>query len=559
MKNLKIGPRLITAFLIVSFCALLVGAFGVVSSSSLKSDIEHMYNEPVTAINAIADMRGNFQLMRVNMLMVARNASNETARNTYLSEVEECDAAIREAITIYDTTITDMSSEDDYLTFKDTYESFYKELGALESTAAAGGELAALALIDEFFDEADTARNAINAAADYNFDIATDTKDESTATANTLMLVQVLIVVAAVGISMGLAAYISKMITDPLKAMNAVTIQAGGTGNLNFSDETVRKVKEYGQGVDEVAQSIDNFTKFIDNVIGNTKTLEQVSQKNLTVQSQILSKDDTLGNAVNAMVLELRTLIEEVSQAAKEVSSSSHQLAEASQTMAEGSTEQAATVEQLSASVADISDKTKSNAVMAKDAAGLALDIKANAEKGNAQMHEMTQAVEEINNASHDISRVIKVIDDIAFQTNILALNAAVEAARAGEAGKGFAVVADEVRNLASKSAAAAKETGTMIENSMKKAEVGSQIAKDTAISLNEIVSGIERSSLIVAQISASAEEQQYAIEQINTGITQVSGVVQRNSALTEETAAASEEMNTEAQSLEHIITQFEV
>jgi PAS domain S-box-containing protein len=251
-------------------------------------------------------------------------------------------------------------------------------------------------------------------------------------------------------------------------------------------------------------------------------------------------------------------LVAEIEKIIDKFVTSSDQISSGSQSLAQGTTEQAASIEELSSSISEVSEKTKSNADMASKAAGLTDSIRSNAEKGSRQMEDMITAVDEINEASGKISKVIKVIDDIAFQTNILALNAAVEAARAGQHGKGFAVVAEEVRNLAAKSAEAAKDTSSLIENSIEKANLGVSIAGETSTSLVDIVNGVNESNELVGMIAKSSEEQSLSISQINIGIDQVAQVVQQNSATAQESAAASSEMNTQAKMLKDMIDAFE-
>jgi methyl-accepting chemotaxis protein len=375
----------------------------------------------------------------------------------------------------------------------------------------------------------------------------------------TSLIIVIVVAVFAIIISVVLSIIISKSITVPVQFLTDTLSKIGHRGQITFSDSDWKQAREIASGKDEVAESVSSLMATCERLETVGKNLTLVANGDLTQDIKALSEDDLMGLTINKMVDNLNGMFRDINNATSEVSSGAGQISDGAQSLAQGSTEQAATVEELSASIADIANKTKENADMANNAASLANEIKANAEKGNAQMAEMTKAVDEINTASQNISKVIKVIDDIAFQTNILALNAAVEAARAGEAGKGFAVVADEVRNLASKSAAAAKETGALIENSMKKAELGAQIAAETALSLNEIVSGINESTVIVGKIADSSEEQKTAIAQINDAIEQVSEVVQRNSATAEQSAASSQELNAQSNILSANVSKFHI
>jgi methyl-accepting chemotaxis protein len=243
---------------------------------------------------------------------------------------------------------------------------------------------------------------------------------------------------------------------------------------------------------------------------------------------------------IKAVATTLTAGAEQTAAAARQVSSSS-------QSLAEGSSEQAASLEETSASLEEISGMTKRNAESATQAKDLAGQTRTAADTGAADMEEMKRAMDAIKGSSDDISKIIKTIDEIAFQTNILALNAAVEAARAGEAGMGFAVVAEEVRNLAQRSAQSAKETAGKIEDSVKRSEHGGVICGKVAQSLGEIVAKARQVDTLVAEIAQASAEQTQGIEQVNTAVSQLDKVTQSNAASAEESAAAAEELNGQA------------
>jgi len=267
----------------------------------------------------------------------------------------------------------------------------------------------------------------------------------------------------------------------------------------------------------------------------------------------------TLSHAFQDMRENLSRALLNINAASEQVASGSKQVSDSSMALSQGATEQASSIEELTASIEEIASQTKQNAVNAKEANALAESTKENADKGNTSMKEMLKAMADIEDSSNNISKIIKTIDDIAFQTNILALNAAVEAARAGQYGKGFAVVAEEVRNLAAKSAAASKETTVMIENSIKKVGFGTKVAKETSEALNSIVEEVDEVSVLVNEIAVASNEQASGISQINQGIMQVSSVVQANSATSEETAASSEELSGQAELLKEEVSKFKL
>ncbi len=279
----------------------------------------------------------------------------------------------------------------------------------------------------------------------------------------------------------------------------------------------------------------------------DAEVAKKVADGDLTVVVTPKSEEDMLGKALRQMVESNHNALSSINDGAYQVMTSASQVASASESLAQGSTQQASAIEQVTASIAEVAEKTRQNAEEANQAASMVGTVIADVKAGNEQMTEMLNAMEDINKSSESISRIIKVIDDIAFQTNILALNAAVEAARAGDAGKGFAVVAEEVRNLAAKSAQAAAETAELIEDSISKVNVGSNMANETYKSLEVISEVVTKSESLITGIADSSNYQATAVAQINQAIGQISQVVQTNSATSEECAAASDDLSRQA------------
>ncbi|OGK05330.1 MAG: hypothetical protein A2W80_16835 [Candidatus Riflebacteria bacterium GWC2_50_8] len=342
---------------------------------------------------------------------------------------------------------------------------------------------------------------------------------------------------------------ISRGISIPLKKASDLAEKIG-CGDISSERLNLELNDEIGQ----MAQAMD---KMADALETKSRLAESVADGDLTVEVELVSSRDILGISLRTMVESLSQFLGQVSEAATQVETSSSQISDASQALSQGATESSASLEEISSSITDINCQTRANADNAAQANQLATQTRAAAESGNSKMADMMKAMDEIQQSSKGIAKIIKVIDDIAFQTNLLALNAAVEAARAGRQGKGFAVVAEEVRNLAGRSARAARETADMIAHSISKVEAGTQLAKVT----EDALAGIKDSSVkvadLVGEIAAASREQAVKIEQIGQGLGQIDIVTQQNSASSEETAAAAADLLFQAKELSGLLRQF--
>lgn len=254
----------------------------------------------------------------------------------------------------------------------------------------------------------------------------------------------------------------------------------------------------------------------------------------------------------------LRDIVQVLSQSTNQTAAASSQISSTSQSLSEGASEQAASLEETSASLEEMSSMTKRNAENAKSVQDAAMRARESADAGAEQMKTLVASMQAIQGASDEITKILRGIEEIAFQTNILALNAAVEAARAGEAGAGFAVVADEVRNLAKRCSTAARETATKVEDSVNKSRQGALLSEEVSRTFERIQSGVRQLDGLIAEIATASQEQSQGIAQINTAISEVDKITQRNAASAEDNAGASQELNQLALDLQTAVKRLE-
>lgn len=350
---------------------------------------------------------------------------------------------------------------------------------------------------------------------------------------------------------------VMKNIQDLIDQANVLAL-ATLSGNLSVRSDADKFEGGYRQIIEGMNKTMEAFAAPIEE---SSRVLNEIAKGNLTVEitGEYKGEYNRIKTSLNQAIASFNELLSEINQSASQVSAGSKQVSVASQSLSQGATEQASSVEELTSSITEVASHTKLNATNAAKANEISAAVKNEAEQGNDKMAQMLNSIKEINESSINIQKINKVIDDIAFQTNILALNAAVEAARAGQYGKGFAVVAEEVRNLAGKSASAAKDTAALIENSISKVEIGTKIANETADVLSKIVESANKSASLVSNIATASNEQATAISQIDQGIKQISNVVQSNSATSEESAASSEELSGQAEMLIDLVRKFKL
>lgn len=352
---------------------------------------------------------------------------------------------------------------------------------------------------------------------------------------------------------------IRKVIGKPVHELNAVACKIA-EGELNQSI-TYQSNDEFGQLSDNFNKTTMRLREYVNYISEISDVLTEIAKGNLafTLRYEYVGDFEKIKQSLELISDSLNETIGQIRQASEEVSHGADQMSSGAQTLSQGATEQASSIQELAATITDVSTQANDNAARAQQARDISKQVGEQILDSNDKMQTMSGSIQKISDKSTEIHKIIKTIEDIAFQTNILALNAAVEAARAGEAGKGFAVVADEVRNLASKSSDAAKETTALINQTVEAVDEGTGVADATARAMITVVESAKEVTALIEEIAGQSTTQASSAQNITRGIDQISGVIQTNSATAEESAAASEELSGQADLLKELVSRFKL
>lgn len=496
LNNVKISTKLIVGFIFIALISGIVGGVGITKIKKIDSNYGDLYVNYGASVADIANVSISYQRLRINIykMILDKNASNVSQ---YQNKIDNYNKDIQENLSQFEKSLQTDEGKAKFSELKSLLDKYNKIENDVVSLAIAQKYDEAFQMLSSGDGQitADKVSDTIDNLFDLKESGGIQKSDEYSAETNNAVVTMVIVIAIGIICAVIFGILISRTISKSIYQLMHVT--------------------------------------------------DEISNGNLDVEITNDSKDEIgiLSQSMNKMKHKLHEVIGNISFASQQVNIGSKQIADSTISLSQGATEQASAVEELTASIEEISAQIKVNAENAKKANTIADATKGNAVKRNSDMKLMVNAMDEINKSSNNIAKIIKVIDEIAFQTNILALNAAVEAARAGQYGKGFTVVAEEVRNLAARSANAAKETTEIIEESLLKIKDGTNIANQTAEALDGIVTDIKDVAVLIDGISEASTEQATGMTQISQGVVQISQVVQSNSATAEECAAASEEL----------------
>ena len=549
-KDFSIAKKLLTGFLSVVCIMLLVGGVGIFGMTRINQQDTYLYEVQTQPIGDLISAYEAIYQIRVD----ARDAiisSGDTAlvaelQNTCLTNSQ----LFLDKTNIYRASI----SGSDSMALLDEAQKLFEEsympmiLEAIELAKQNKGPEAEEA-ISKANSSTETIFQNMSTLVDNRMESAKETSDANSSTALVLIGTMLAVIVLGAGVAVFLGLWISKSISKPIgRIVESADHIALGRVDVNLDDISSK---------DETGILAASFTRMLKGIHKQVQAAELISNGDFTHPVPLRSEDDAQGRALQKIQADLSNTLNLIRTSANQVNTGAEQVSTAAQALSSGATEQAATVEELTASAASVAEQATQNSLSVQKAIEFVGQSEQKVTASRDHMQRLNMTMQEIGQASQQISKITKLVEDIAFQTNILALNAAVEAARAGNAGKGFAVVADEVRNLAAKSAEAAKQTADLIQHSVTTISGGERLSTETQKLLDDVIDVSAMVAQSIREIEGASTEQAAAIEQINQGLSQVSAVIQTNAATAEESSASSEELAAQAQVLQGEISKF--
>ena len=560
MKNLKVALKINLAFTAVLVMTLCLGVTAIGSINNMNVMIDKYAHTTIPAVTELWKARRAIQAIEKRALettIVMTEAELTEVESVLVSERKNLDTALTNFFELEPhlveekVTLDMLLDETAQIRARIMNEAWkFTEEGNAEAYKIYHNEY--VPVFSKIITELTDLTAEIDVLVEGRYENAVATKKIS------VVITAVVLVIAMVIIGL-FTRLLARAIVRPVRELDEAAVLLS-QGKLNEAKVTYESKDELG----ELAESVRGLISNLQTIIGDLSYgMKAMSDGDFTVTSNAeeayVGDLKPLYDSIVRLESHQRGALRQLKISADEVFNGSDQVAAGAQALSQGATEQAAAIEELAASLNDISEQVKETANNALQAKGVSEKSGIETNECNNQMQEMISAMDDINNKSNEISKIIKTIEDIAFQTNILALNAAVEAARAGAAGKGFAVVADEVRNLAGKSAEASQNTATLIEATVAAINRGSKIANTTAASLSKVVEDSQVVVDVVDKIAEAANLQATAISQITIGIDEISGVIQTNSATAEESAATSEELTAQAKTLQNMAQYFKI